>query len=397
VRAHRVTKFTPIWSSHGLPSVRKMSLWAREPEKIWWEPNKERIPIGHYASASYDSPRRRADTEEAAFTPQVTQEVKWLDWMDRSEWLDVMLERQAPHPKQFTLAYQMVQGKHTLYAWRPEPPSEDVVALGMLFTSSPEPPAKESLRCIHKSWLQPATSPPRLVWNNESMPGRPVSFWIVNSMQLVWASKGSLADPPQGPFYELRADAPFQLADLCDEPPAAPSVGAPPSSPTLSGTSASEAGEESDGEAAMETEDEVEEEEVQQEEQDDDGASSPPRTPPSAPRVVRDLDTGTFVDMDAAAEVAEAAAATPARDLDTNTYVDLEAAADAAAAAAAMAPTAAGVGTRDSSSSRGSSAGVGDGDEGDGDALPSKAEGGGRLESADRERASSGESEEIAM
>ena len=37
---------------------------------------------------------------------------------------------------------------------------------------------------------------------------------------------------------ELRADAPFQLADLCDEPPAAPSVGAPPSRNDTSPTKA---------------------------------------------------------------------------------------------------------------------------------------------------------------
>ena len=79
----------------------------------------------------------------------------------------------------------------------------------MIFTASAEQPDVALMRCVHTSWLRPASSPPELLWEDRGTAGRAGSLWRVGgALGLVWATPGY--EPPAGPFYELR-EVPFML------------------------------------------------------------------------------------------------------------------------------------------------------------------------------------------
>jgi hypothetical protein len=125
------------------------------------------------------------------------------------------LERFAPHPGGFRRIWAILseeKSKRTpFYAWEPMPPGPDYVALGMLFTTSPEVPDVESVRCVHRTWCQEVQQMPKRLWDDRGLSGRAGSLWTVNNLQLVWATTGW--NQPPGPFFELR-EWPFSVADI---------------------------------------------------------------------------------------------------------------------------------------------------------------------------------------
>ena len=42
----------------------------------------------------------------------------------------------------------------------------------MIFTASAEQPDTALMRCVHRSWLKPATQPPKLLWDDRGTAGR---------------------------------------------------------------------------------------------------------------------------------------------------------------------------------------------------------------------------------
>ncbi len=45
------------------------------------------------------------------------------------------------------------RGTRGLYAWQAVPPSTQCVALGMVFTTSPEAPPQAAMRCVPVDWV----------------------------------------------------------------------------------------------------------------------------------------------------------------------------------------------------------------------------------------------------
>ena len=121
----------------------------------------------------------------------------------------------------FPLLWQVVsetapRGIQSLYAWEPLPPSDAFVALGMLFTTSPETPDVTSIRCIRRSWCRESRQKPQRLWDDRGTHGRAGSLWRVNNMGLVWAVASSdYETAPLGPFYELK-DWPFSLWEVAE-------------------------------------------------------------------------------------------------------------------------------------------------------------------------------------
>ena len=97
--------------------------------------------------------------------------------------------------------------------WEPEPPSDAFVCLGMLFTTSSEPPALEAMRCVHRRWTRQAFEAPRLLWDDRGTGGRAGSLWAVNNMGHCWAVAGYEA--PTRAFHELRL-WPFELSEALE-------------------------------------------------------------------------------------------------------------------------------------------------------------------------------------
>ena len=91
-----------------------------------------------------------------------------------------------------------------LFVWEPIAPDQEYVALGMICTTSSDPPKLDMVRCVPRQWVSPTSFRPVKIWNDSGTSGRPGSLWRVNSMGLMAACLGH--DPPSGPFYELRAD-----------------------------------------------------------------------------------------------------------------------------------------------------------------------------------------------
>lgn len=206
VRMHPLGKALHCpWSTKGLPAQRKLSIWAPDIKSDFWSltPNRQRFCVGYYGNSALEPPAERLGTLELE---DVTQ---WQ--MVRGPWLDAALAQNAPHPVWFSLVWHKDSVERPIYAWRPEPPSTEFVALGMIFTTRDDPPPLTSMRCVHRSWVREATVEPECLWDDRGLGGRKGSVWRVNGMQLVWATRGYA--PPDGPFYEL-IDTPFTLAEV---------------------------------------------------------------------------------------------------------------------------------------------------------------------------------------
>lgn len=66
-----------------------------------------------------------------------------------------------------TLVYSVVQasGDKALFVWRPVPPSSAFVAMGMVVTTTEEPPSQDSVRCVPRRWVIESTFKPVKVGN----------------------------------------------------------------------------------------------------------------------------------------------------------------------------------------------------------------------------------------
>ena len=112
-----------------------------------------------------------------------------------SEHLHAVVEQLLPPPARYRLAWHSLTHKPPLYVWRAVPPSGQFLALGMLATTSDEPPPLEAMRCVPRRWCERHEKPARLVWRDEGQGGRPGSFWQLPAMELLVAGQG--AEPPE--------------------------------------------------------------------------------------------------------------------------------------------------------------------------------------------------------
>ena len=79
--------------------------------------------------------------------------------------------------------------------WTPVAP-EGFIAIGLGVSTTPEPPALDSVRCLPQAWVVPATAKPRLLFDNVGMQSRkPGGLWRIGSMGLL--ALGRDRDPPE--------------------------------------------------------------------------------------------------------------------------------------------------------------------------------------------------------
>ena len=185
-----------VWSTKGLPCKESLSLWSPEAKRDFWAPNKQRFCVGHYGSPSLEhKPGGLCLLELEDVVP----------WQLMRMWqIDAALASNAPHPEWYHLEWHKDSAERPIYAWKPMPPSEDFVALGMLFTTTPEQPPLVAMRCVHRSWVVEATAEPQCIWKDLGMGGKAGSVWCVSDTLaslgeadeagrqrgLAWATKG---------------------------------------------------------------------------------------------------------------------------------------------------------------------------------------------------------------
>ena len=213
VRLEEQPRLTEVWTSRNTMANERISLWAPQRGEMpdAFKPCKIRFCVGHYGHpGSYSRPN------VTPLLPEVEDTSVWL--MLRGGLIDAVLARFAPHPRQFRRAWQvhLPDPQPSFYAWEPVPPSDSYVAVGMVITTTDEPPQPSSVRCLHKQLCRPAIEPPRFLWNDRGLGGKRGSLWTVNNLHCVWATDGyerPRGSGPDGAFWELR-EWPFRLDEI---------------------------------------------------------------------------------------------------------------------------------------------------------------------------------------
>jgi hypothetical protein len=165
--------------------------------------NKVRLCVGHYPNNSFDYPGRMSGSNVRLLI-EISDTA--CNNIQKSSILDSVVGRICPHPVRFRQVWNCHYGKgQALFVWKPVPPSQDFVALGMVATLTDEPPSVEDVHCVPKRWTLPARIKPRLVWSNTGMGGKPGSVWLVNSLNVLVVVQGHNApDVSNGEsFYDL--------------------------------------------------------------------------------------------------------------------------------------------------------------------------------------------------
>ena len=102
---------------------------------------------------------------------------------EQLEHLAAVIEQLLPTPLRFRLVWHApvtsAQGGATvqLHVWRAVPPGPQFAAVGMVATTSEEPPPLTALRCVPRRWLVKENYAATMMWSNEGEGGRAGSFW----------------------------------------------------------------------------------------------------------------------------------------------------------------------------------------------------------------------------
>ena len=101
-----------------------------------------------------------------------------------------------PHPLRYRLVWHSTSNKPPLYIWRAVPPSGQFIALGMIASTSEEPPSTSAMVCVPRRWCaRQQNKSPRPIWRDDGQGGRPGSFWSVPTIELVVAARSG--EPPE--------------------------------------------------------------------------------------------------------------------------------------------------------------------------------------------------------
>ncbi|CAM9959439.1 unnamed protein product, partial [Hapterophycus canaliculatus] len=158
-----------------------------------------RLCLGYYAREGFAGwTRKEQDVEPQSV--EITDTGKWR--LRHGNKLDVVCQSLFPKPVRFREVWKQVPGDKALFVWRPVPPSSAFVAMGMVITTTEEPPPQDSVRCVPRRWVVESTFKPVKVWDDAGTEGRAGSIWMVNSLHLMAAVVGH--DPPQGPFWDMK-------------------------------------------------------------------------------------------------------------------------------------------------------------------------------------------------
>ena len=172
------------------------------------------VCLGHYANPGMKQPSK-SDVEYGVLEVKNSSSIGAFSSASRH--LQKIIDRFLPHPARYRLVWSKsaaaptsrfgglrVKKTKPLFVWEPIPSDQEYVSLGMICTTSSDPPKLEMVRCVPRQWVSPTSVRPVKVWDDAGTSGRPGSIWRVNSMGLMIATPSH--DMPTGPFYDLRAD-----------------------------------------------------------------------------------------------------------------------------------------------------------------------------------------------
>jgi len=205
------TAFVSVWTSEGTQSRRRTSIWAAD-QLVHGiiRVTALRLSIGDYANQGFADVRGGGG---GGINRRLMLQVKDNRWSGSSsgatseDILRAVADHYCPHPVKYRHVWSQRRGT-PLFIWRPVPPSDAFVALGMIATTENTPPKLDAVRCVPKSFCRPAVDPPVFLWDDTGSGGKPASFWIGGSnlaAQALWVTQGHAA--PHDTFWELAAES----------------------------------------------------------------------------------------------------------------------------------------------------------------------------------------------
>lgn len=208
----------PVWTSRGTTSRSPVSVWKPSVTVSAFKSNMLRICLGHYATPNFLAPGKGGSTG-VQVTPMC------LELTDKESYsMTGDVEAIAgyakvlfPPPMRFKQLWFKRRGKQSLFVWQVIPPSPAYVVLGMVATTTSDPPSLDSVRCVPRSWCAQEKFPPRMIWSDEGIGERRASFWLTNSLHTLQLSIGTAH--PTGSALRLFSRK-FMVADAPGVTPA---------------------------------------------------------------------------------------------------------------------------------------------------------------------------------
>lgn len=194
--------YVPLWNSQGTMSREHVSIWAPDPDQLisgMLRTRAIKLCIGHYAQQGYVD--AKGGDRFGVGTRRMIQvrDCRAFGGAGK-EFLEAVGDHYFPRPAGFRQVWTQHRGK-PLFVWRPLPSSDAYVALGMVVTTTPEPPPVDIVRCVPKAFCRSRCNQPARVWDDSGSGGKPGSIWVINSLQTLWTVVGHGA--PTGTSWEL--------------------------------------------------------------------------------------------------------------------------------------------------------------------------------------------------
>lgn len=172
-----------------------MSVWSPTFVVSSLHSNKTIMCMGQYVVSGFAYPKNNRHTTVEVTDNNTTR-------LRTSKVSATVLATTFPFPLRYKAAWTLKSAK-PLYAWRAIAP-EGFVALGMLCTTTEEPPSVDAMRCVPQAWCVPTKVAPRKIWDDHGAGGgKPGSVWSINAMDLVAFVAGHEA--PKETFYDLKS------------------------------------------------------------------------------------------------------------------------------------------------------------------------------------------------
>jgi len=200
VKVKQLSGLNIVWDSLGSQSQSQCSVWAPSTARGFLGHNRTRINLGYYAGKGFSNPINGRNAKRF-LTIEVVDQATIR--MKRSQTLAAVLNQVFPYPLRYKQVWHLSRGVKPFYAWKPLAP-DNFVALGMVCTTTDEPPDVTVMRCVPLAWCKPTTVHPTKVWDDSGAGGgKPGSIWTINSMDMVAVVVGH--DPPKEEFYEFNS------------------------------------------------------------------------------------------------------------------------------------------------------------------------------------------------
>lgn len=202
IKVKEASSSTLVWSTENTTARHTGSIWAPEVQgKLFKKRKKLPICIGYYFSSSLDQTHPKKNSKLAPHYLEITDEGVGL--VGQSAHLENFISSYFPWPKKYSQVWSSIRSEVPIFCWRPIPPTQDFVALGMVCTTTPEEPDQDVVRCVPRMWVKYSKgSSLRKAWDDSGLGGKAGSIFVVNSLNLAFAIPGH--DPnPQLSFYDI--------------------------------------------------------------------------------------------------------------------------------------------------------------------------------------------------